>query len=290
MTDDMLADPRADELRQRLDRLDEEWHDLMIARAALAAQLAPGPRHPDRAALTLRRLAARHQGELPFAVIARIWSELEGATAYLAHRLPIAVYVTESMPGLGDLARAQYGSHVPIQGFRQVGQVVAAVADAEAALGILPNPAENDPDPWWRHIASRDPAAPRVVARLPFAGRGNARPSSDAFAIALAPPEREAPDRSLLTVEIPPDTSRTRIVAAFAAAGFEGRILAVDPTAGHPLALAEVLGAAEDGDPRIAEVALQLGQPSDRIRCIGGYAETLVMPADESDPPLRAAS
>ncbi len=86
--------------------------------------------------------------------------------------------------GFWDLARDHYGSHTPMSAYRSIGQVIRAVTEGQAAVGVLPMPQEGEPDPWWRHLLSEDEDAPRVVARLPFGARGNARSDgADALAI-----------------------------------------------------------------------------------------------------------
>jgi chorismate mutase len=288
----MSSDTTTAELRSSIDRLDDQLHDLLIERTRLALDLqaaGAAPRAPNGEAESLRRLHARHHGSLPFGSVARIWRELTGAAAFLTEKLPIAVLASDERPGLSDLARAEFGSQVPILGYRVPGQVVQAVAEGAASAGVLPLPQDTDAEPWWRQILSHDPATPRIVARLPFAARGNARPG-DAFAIARAGLDNQLGDRTLLAVEFAADTSRTRIAGSLAAAGFDGRILAIDTPEGVCLALADLAGEIGETDPRLADLAAQLGQPADCVHRLGSYAEPLARPADNLNTPIRAAS
>ncbi|HLY54992.1 MAG TPA: chorismate mutase [Stellaceae bacterium] len=289
-----MPQPEPAELQQRLDRIDDRLHTLLIARTELARQIdAAGgaPRQPNREAEKLRRLFARHRGMLPFAVVVSIWRELVGIAAQLAEPGAIAIYHAEEQAGLWDVARTQYGCHAPMFGCRAAAPVIQAVADRKAVFGVLPLPQESEPEPWWPLIASRDPGVPRVVARLPLAGAGNARPGNDAFVIALAAAESAPPDCTLLAVEFDADTSRARVVNAIAAVGFDGgRILAVEMGEHASLALVEIDGDVAEDDPRRGELAAQLGQGRDVIRRLGGYATPLATPANNLATPIRAAS
>lgn len=274
------TDASLDELRQQIDRIDDQLHDLLMMRAALVDQI----RHrkgqsgtavvqPAREAAILRRLAARHRGVFPFGAVARIWREIISTFAHLQQPIGIAVYAPETEPGPWDLARDHFGAQIPMAAHRSTGQVIRAVTDRSAAIGVLPMPRENDEDPWWRQLLSNDPAAPRVIVRLPFAGRGNARATGDALAIARDVGDLAGFDRALLAIEFPSDTSRTRLVAALAAAGLAGSVLAVDGSDGISLALAEVAGPVPAQDPRLKALAQQLGAAG--VHHLGGYAAAL---------------
>ena len=63
---------------------------------------------------------------------------------------------------------------------------IRTVADGTATVGVVPMPEEDDQEPWWRYLMNEDAKTPRIVARLPFCGRGNARGDNhDALAVAL---------------------------------------------------------------------------------------------------------
>ena len=63
-------------------------------------------------------------------------------------------------------------------------------------------PREDDSDPWWRFIVSSDEAAPRILARLPFAGRGNARSEGgDALVVGTGTFEPTGEDHSFVVFE-----------------------------------------------------------------------------------------
>jgi hypothetical protein len=126
-------------------------------------------------------------------------------------------------PGLWDLARDHYGSLGAMSELATASQVVRAVAEGEAMIGVLPLPREDDQDPWWPALAagSGGKGQPRVVARLPFVAAGNARGERpEALAIARQPPEPTGDDRTLLAIETTAQISRARLVDLLRQAGF----------------------------------------------------------------------
>jgi hypothetical protein len=220
----------------------------------------------------MRGLAGRHRGPLPFPVIARIWREIIAASTNLQHPLSVAVLTPDDQPGIWDLARDYFGSSVPMTGSRSVGQVIRAVTDGTAAVGVLTFPLDAEPAPWWPQLISRAAEAPRAIARLPFGGRGNARPSGDAVVIAGSFAGAAATDRSLWAIEMPPETSRTRLTGCLSGSGFVAGVLAETEGAGGTLALIEIEGTPETADRRFAALLGQLGLPGDRLHALGGYA------------------
>ena len=78
-------------------------------------------------------------------------------------------------------------------------------------------PQEGDADPWWRHLLSPDEDAPRVIARLPFGARGNARSGADALAIGRGAQQETGADRTLFATETAADISRGRVSATLLA-------------------------------------------------------------------------
>src|SRR5439155_8606148 len=102
--------------------------------------------------------------------------------------------------------------HAPMLPFRTTNQAISAVTDGQAAVGVLPRPQEDEPDPSWRHLLSTDSNAPHVIARLPFGSRRNARSDSgDALAIGRCAEQETGRDRTLIATENAPSISRGRI-------------------------------------------------------------------------------
>ena len=272
-----------DGLRQQIDRIDEQIHDLLIERTGLVEEIRSRKSQsgapviqPAREADIFRRLAARHRGPFPLGALHRIWREIITAITALQQPMAVAVYVPDDEPGAWDIARDHYGSHVQMTPFSTISQVIRAVTERSATIGVLPMPSEDEADPWWRQLISRDAGAPHIIARLPFAGRGNARAGRDAVAIACQPAPLDCCDRSFIVIEVPAQISRARLQSCLTAAGFHCDLLAAWARDGLCLTLAELRGAVTPDDPRLADLSAQLGETIDLLFHLGGYAEPFV--------------
>jgi chorismate mutase/prephenate dehydratase len=272
-----------DELRRRLDRIDDSLQDLLIERLDVVARVAAekrsgtvSPYVPSREAEMLRRLVARQGDAFPAGTLVRIWRELLGATTRAQGPFAVGAYVPPDAPGVWDLARDHYSSHAPMTAYQSTFQVIRAVADRRVAVGVLPMPQDGDGDPWWRHLLSLDAEAPRVVARLPFGPRGNARSDNgDALVIGYGAQQPSGQDRTLLATENAVQISRGRMVAAFSAIGLTCTSLVSCEHAEAANTLIEIEGFVPLGDPRLKALRDRLGRDLYRLMAVGGYAVPL---------------
>src|SRR5688500_13821143 len=255
-----------EDLRRRIDGIDDRLQDLLIQRMEIVARVAASKRsaggvaahQPAREAEIMRRLVSRNHGGLPPATLVRIWRELLAATTRAQGSFTIAVYAPPESQGFWDVARDHYGSHTQMLAYRSTGQVIHAVTDGQAAIGVLPMPREEDPDPWWRHLLSTDDNAPHVIARLPFGGRGNARGDGDALAIGRGAEQPTGRDRTLLVTENAPHTSRGRMFATLAGLGLACSFMASCEHAEGANTLIEIDGFVPVSDPRLDSLRAQL--------------------------------
>ncbi len=165
------------------------------------------------------------------------------------------------------------------------------MTEGQAAIGVLPMPQEEDPDPWWRHLLSTDDNAPQVIARLPFGARGNARADrADALAIG----QRRRNRRPAGTA--PSSSPRTRRTSAAAGCSRPLSALGLDCTFMASCEHAEGVNTLIEIDgfvpvvrsaPRRASRA-QLGPALYRLLRFGGYAVPLS--AAELSPPRLSGS
>jgi chorismate mutase len=271
------------ELRRRLDEIDDKLHDLLIERAEIVSVVAASKREgnlaafqPGREAQIIRRLVDRHHGKFPVATLVRMWREMLAATVRLQSPFAVAVFAPIESQGFWDLARDHYGSHTPMSAFRSIGQVIRAVTEGQASVGVLPMPQDGETDPWWRHLLSKDADAPRVVARLPFGARGNARSDcADALAIGPGAQQETGGDRILLVTESSADVSRDRIFRILSSLGLVCTFFATYEHAGSALNLIEIEGFVQITDPRLDGFRAQLGGALQSLLPFGGYAVPL---------------
>jgi chorismate mutase/prephenate dehydratase len=272
------------DLRRHIDEIDDRLQDLLIERAEIVGRVAARKRaaeqdgdaafyQPAREAEILRRLAARHRGALPAASLVRIWREMLAATVRLETPFAVAVFAPADAPGFWDLARDHYGSLTPMSAYCSIGQVIRAVSEGHAAVGILPMPQEGDPDPWWRHLLSFDERAPRVIARLPFGARGNARSdAAGALAIGRGMQQATGADRTFFAAESAADVSRARLFGLLASSDLACTFFACWEHAEGAINLIEVDGFMLLSDARLAGFRAQLGAALYRLLPLGGYA------------------
>jgi chorismate mutase-like protein len=273
-----------DELRRRLDAIDDRLHDLILERAAVVESVAalkqstgqPSLR-PGREAEILRRLLARHRGSFPRQSLVRLWRELLGGTVSMQGKFTVAVAVPETRPGLWDIARDHFGGYVPMLALRSAADVLSAVGDGRAAVGVLPMPSDNDTAPWWPALAGARGQGPRVIARLPFGDTGNGRETGgDAVAIGTAEADATGADRTMLVVETRRELSRARVIAALEGIGPGITYLAAhEPAAAECWHLIELDGLVTPQDPRFPLALRPLGEPVPEIWLFGSYARPM---------------
>jgi len=274
-----------EELRREIDRIDDAIHDLIMRRADLISEIALAKRgagaaeggylRPGREAVVLRRLLARHRGLFPKPALVRLWREIISAPLALQGAFSVAVFAPKEAPGYFDLARDHYGSFASMSVHDTPGQVIRALGEGRAILGVLPAFTEEDRDPWWRHLARVGERVPSVIARLPVAPGGNARGDGLA-ALVVGPDVAEATgsDRSCVVFEVEGEPSRARLGAELGKAGLTPRFLQSwsEGEGGRRLILVELDGFLEKDDPRLASFAGAGGGDIRRFFRIGGYA------------------
>ncbi|HXZ01732.1 MAG TPA: chorismate mutase [Stellaceae bacterium] len=278
-----------DDLRRRIDEIDDRLHDLIMERAEIVEAVAAAKQRgrvaairPGREARILRRLVARHRGRFPRPVLVRLWREIFSGAVIMQGNFAVAVAALEEMPDYWDLARDHFGSHIPMIALHSLGEAMRAVTERKVAAAVLPVPAEGEREPWWPLLARAGAAAPRVLARLPFAGRGNARGDGglDALAIGDAEPDPTEADRSFVALELAGQLSRARLIEALKTAGLAVTLFAVhEPEGEAAWNLVELDDGVGDGDPRLAKALELLGDRIARVAHLGSYAKPFALSA-----------
>ncbi len=243
------------ELRARIDSIDEEMHRLLIERssvidaliAAKGTSLSGVAFRPQREAEMMRRIAARHSGNLPLATVEHLWREIISTFTFMQAPFRLVVHYGDDPVAIHDLARFAFGFSVELVGAESPEDVVATVADTGSDLGLVPLKAQPS-GPWWRSLTQ--PNAPRVMAVWPFiAGKG---PRTSA--IILSPPLSE-PTPSDLAVYAVTDSQPLgspvpdfTVIAECAVDGRREALVAVDRAAAPAtIASADVTDAVEVG-------------------------------------------
>lgn len=266
------------DLVQELSGIDTAIHDLLMRRAEIlsgAAGNAAAAQDAGAEAQVLRQLMARHQGNLPGALLVRIWREILSECQKLQKPFAVAVYAPEGTFGFRNLARDHFGWRTPLAAYRSAAQVFEAVRDGKALYGVLPLPANSERDNWWRNLARGGADVPHIVARLPVARIlphvGDAPP--DGLAIALEAPRATGDDRSYVILDCGEVTSRGQVIGYLEKVGletFDVQSAPDEPSA--PTYLVEVAGYVPQEDPRLDAILEESGGKVLQAKSVGGFA------------------
>ena len=269
-------------LRAELDRLDDALHDTLMRRAEVVLQVAAlrvkgsVPLRPGREAAIIRRLVARHGGAMPASGIVRIWRELLATTTAQQRPLLVTVCQAGGDPAYLAAAREHFGALTPMRAHNSPAQAIGEVGAGIATVAVLPMPVEGEAPTaaCWTTLLHMDAPRVHVVGRLPFwAPRPEGSPKVQALLVSAAAPDPSGRDRSLLGLELPPETDRAQLGAAVAAAGFAAgtTVMQRAPSAPVAYALVDVDGFVGDDDARLAALRPVLRPPV----VLGAYAEPL---------------
>ncbi len=259
-------------LRAELDRIDTAIHDLLMQRAEVVEHVArsgkPAAFRPGREASIIRRLLARHQGNLPQASLVRIWRELLAGTTSMQGGFALTVCDPDQGAPLTQLAREHFGGLTPLRVHGSAGQAMADVSQGAASVAVLPFP--SDRDTWWVSLLHHEPRL-YIIARLPFwAVRPEGSPTAQSLVVASTPPDASGDDRSFLGFECDSDISRARLSGELLAAGLKAETMLLLRLQGSPMSnvLVEVDGYLTDDDPRLSRLGSVLRRPA----VVGSYA------------------
>lgn len=223
--------PDLDQIRREIDGVDATLHDLLMQRARLVDQVRAAKAatrrvamQPAREVAVIARLADRHQGDLPFQAVARIWREIVAAFTLMQGEMRVAVYAAGEEQGLWDLARDHFGSLAPMSAHTGPRDAFLRAARAEAEVAVLPWPRDED-EPWWPSLYAED--APVIFVALPLVGPGNARGSlREGVAVGRVPLAATGRDKTLIAVETGEPLSRAGMSEVMTKAGLKHRVLA----------------------------------------------------------------
>jgi chorismate mutase len=252
------------EIAAQIDALDDKIQDLLIKRAALATSVTPAQQSQ-----TLRRLAARHKGNLSVAALVSIWREMMSVAA--SPRRLVHVYAADRSGLFRDMARGLFGSMAAMESHLSATTIVNECSNDAQAFGILPPPeSDENARPWWSLLAPIGTPGPRIVAVLPLVGD-----KVEAYVIGSLELETSGDDTTVLRVEAEESVSQSRLQSLLKQAGLDARPVAVGRAAGMRQHLMELPGFMASDDSRIGTLLENAGDTV-RLAIVGGYANPLV--------------
>lgn len=161
------------DLRARVDGIDAEIHQALIARAdaetairaaGMATGVPSGFHHPERDADSMRQMVERHRGVLPLATVEHLWRDIICACTGLQGDVTVFLDGGAELIEMLDLARFYFGFSVELDPCSDAADVVDAVALSRAGIGLVALSDRADL-PWWRGLSE---TGALVKARLPF--------------------------------------------------------------------------------------------------------------------------
>src|SRR6202171_2976744 len=171
------APPSLEVLRKEIDAIDEQVHNLLMARGDIIDPLISAKQtqevgsafRPAREADMMRRLGQRHRGILPIDTVESIWRVIIATFTYV--QAPFSVHADLSLgeSAMRDSARFHFGFTVPYVAHFSAAAAVEAVAKSKGDLALVS--ASSSRTPWWLALQASD--APKIIARLPFIERAD---------------------------------------------------------------------------------------------------------------------
>jgi chorismate mutase len=271
MSDPPRRESLAD-LREEIDRIDIELHRLLMERGeiidrlieAKARQGGGSAFRPGREADMMRGLVARHKGLLPLDTVESIWRILISTFTYVQASYCVHGDISGGDAPMRDCCRFHFGFTVPYEPQKNADAVIEAVARSTGDLGLVPVEAGLSAGPWWHGLLG--PAAPKIIARLPFVERPDHPAGLPLFVVAQPLSEAVVRDVVIYAVKLDhwPDLLPSDLEAA------ETEILGVATEGGAVDLLVAIPG--NRGCEDLLRVLAETGAPRVDMTEIGSHA------------------
>jgi chorismate mutase len=265
MLDRPASETLAD-LRDEIDRIDARMHEILMERGEIIDRLIAVKAHagsgsafrPGREADMMRRLVSRHKGILPLDTVESIWRIIISTFTFVQAEYSVHGDVSGGDAQMRDCCRFHFGFTVPFVTHAGIAGVVEAVANARGDLGLVPVEAGNAAGTWWMRLA--EPAAPKIIARLPFVERPDHPAGMPLFVITKPLTDGAARDVVLYAIRL--ERWNDALPSALATLGVEilGEapdalaLLVAAPGTLSPADLQKALARTSVGAPRLTEI------------------------------------
>ena len=280
-----MKETNIQELREQIDAVDDQMHDLLMQRVNLAEQIgrlkaesAQSPIFamcPKREIEIMHRLWNRHKGRLEKYELIRIWREIISACVNLQSPLTIAVFMPERGMGNLEIARDYFGTYTPMLSCRSVSLVLKELTQGEANVAIL---SLNDDKQtcWWYTVAQEYKRSVNVFLKLPLTGENGRGDGRSVYALSKQPFEPTREDRTLLVAETDGSLSLSTLDLLLKAGGIATNAICDSymPDMMRKAYLFEVEGYLTDNDNRLAAAIEKENGKITMLRVIGSYPVT----------------
>ena len=256
-------------LRVEIDRIDTEMHHLLVARGDVVGRVIEAKRaagdtgsafRPDREAALMRQIVLKESGRWPVDAPENIWRVIVATSTYT--QVPYAVHadISAGEIPIRESMRFHFGFTVPFVAAENSTAVIAAVNASNGDLGMFHIEQSAMLGAWWKGLER--PAAPKIIARLPFAERADHPVGLPVFVIAR--PQRDGLARETIIASVRAERWRAQTSEALAGLGAElvasagdamgANLLIAHPAEITPAALTDALHQAKCAPSRYIEV------------------------------------
>src|SRR3954469_18682613 len=171
------APPSLAVLRQEIDSIDEQVHQLLMQRGDIIDRLIKVKKtqevgsafRPAREADMMRRLVQRHRGILPLDTVESIWRVIISTFTYVQAPFSVHADVSAGEAAMRDSARFHFGFVVPYVAHFSAQAAVEALATRKSDLALVS--AISSRTPWEMELEAE--GARKIIARLPFLERAD---------------------------------------------------------------------------------------------------------------------
>jgi chorismate mutase len=272
------------DLRHDIDRIDEQMHELLMARSEIIDRLIAVKKteesgsafRPAREADMMRRLVRRHRGNLPLETVESIWRVIIATFTYV--QAPFAVHADLSAGDalMRDSARFHFGFTVPFVPHMGASSVVEAVTESKGELGLIPAFAVAGSGPWW--TALEFASAPKIIARLPFVERADHPAALPVFVISRAAADAMVTETEVWSMRVSGwNAAAVNALAAFA------DVIAVPDRAFDGAAL--LVSVERGGIDVVTAPLLEIGVSIRSTGLVGSHARRYTVPAAKASSP-----
>ncbi len=205
-----MADTKQLQLfRNEIDAIDDEIIALLGKRMDVVRQVGQFKEkanlgrsiiRPGREAEMVRRILSENHEHFPPIPLSQIWRLIISTAINEEEDTRIATHATPFNRECYWMSREYFGSFTPTDTYPTCAEVLYAVSEKEATVGVLPIEDEAGMQAWWSRLIGME-ERPYVFAKLPFIKLAPSK-KPEVVCIGNVKPEKTAEDTSLWVVEV----------------------------------------------------------------------------------------
>lgn len=274
------------QLRKSIDEIDNQIIDLLNARMKIILQVSDYKKSikdkffikSAREADMIKSLVTKADEHFPKSTIVNIWRKIITSANVLEQNINIALHNPRQIAHYEYLVKEYYGDFVPIIHHDNATDVVIDLEKNLVQIGIFSLNKDYN-DHWWINLAN-DKSGIKVFAKIPFVCYQKDKNWQDTnlFAAAIKDAEKSQDDKTLITIEIENQISKTQIQNTLKELGLECQILKsekLEQVNNITFYLLELSGFFEESDEKIKALVKTKIKPF--VKIIGHYPTPIMV-------------